>query len=38
VRTIATSNRPCPEFPAREGGGYAAGVILDFDYWALAPR
>jgi 2-methylfumaryl-CoA hydratase len=38
VRTIATKNRPCADFPLREGDGYEPNVILDLDYWALAPR
>jgi 2-methylfumaryl-CoA hydratase len=38
IRTIATKNRPCADFPLRDGEGYAQDVILDFDYWALAPR
>jgi len=38
VRTIATKNRPCPDFPLRQGEGYDPAVILDLDYWALAPR
>jgi len=38
VRTIATKNQPCADFPGREGEGYHEGVILDFDYWALLPR
>ena len=38
LRTIATKNRPCADFPGREGEGYEASVILDFDYWALLPR
>ena len=38
VRTIATKNRPCADFPLSEGGGYEPNVVLDFDYWALAPR
>ncbi len=38
VRTIATKNRPCADFPLQEGEGYEAGVVLDLDYWALAPR
>jgi len=38
VRTIATSNRPCFDFPSREGEGYAGNVVLDFDYWVLAPH
>jgi 2-methylfumaryl-CoA hydratase len=38
LRTIATKNRPCPDFPLRHGEGYDPAVILDLDYWALAPR
>jgi 2-methylfumaryl-CoA hydratase len=38
VRTVATKNRPCADFPLREGEGYEPNVILDLDYWALAPR
>ena len=38
VRTIATKNRPCADFPGREGEGYDPAVVLDLDYWALAPR
>ncbi len=38
VRTVATKNRPCADFPLREGDGYEPNVILDLDYWALAPR
>ena len=38
IRTFATKNQPCAAFPGREGEGYEASVILDFDYWALLPR
>jgi len=38
VRTIATKNRPCGDFPAREGEGYEPSVVLDLDYWAILPR
>ncbi len=38
IRTIATKNRPCADFPLREGEGYEPSVVLDLDYWALAPR
>lgn len=38
LRTVATKNRPCADFPLREGEGYDASVILDLDYWVLAPR
>ena len=38
VRTVATKNRPCADFPLREGEGYEPNVVLDLDYWVLAPR
>jgi len=38
LRTVATKNRPCADFPDRAGEGYDPTVILDFDYWVLAPR
>ncbi len=38
IRTIATKNRPCADFPFREGDGYEPNVVLDLDYWALVPR
>ncbi len=38
VRTIAAKNRPCADFPLREGDGYEPNVVLDLDYLALAPR
>jgi 2-methylfumaryl-CoA hydratase len=38
LRTIATSNRPCADFPDRQGDGYDPAVVLDLDYWALIPR
>jgi 2-methylfumaryl-CoA hydratase len=38
LRTVATKNRPCADFPLREGEGYEAHVVLELDYWALAPR
>jgi 2-methylfumaryl-CoA hydratase len=38
VRTIATKNRPCADFPLSEGEGYGPNVVLDLDYWAIAPR
>jgi 2-methylfumaryl-CoA hydratase len=38
VRTIATKNRPCGDFPLLEGKGYDPSVVLDLDYWVLAPR
>jgi len=39
LRTIATKDRVCADFPGRlEGGGYDPAVILELDYWALMPR
>jgi 2-methylfumaryl-CoA hydratase len=38
VRTIATKDRPCVDFPDKSGEGYAAAVLLDLDYWVLMPR
>jgi 2-methylfumaryl-CoA hydratase len=38
LRTVATKNRPCADFPLRLGEGYDPSVILDLDYWVLAPR
>jgi 2-methylfumaryl-CoA hydratase len=38
LRTIATKDQPCADFPREADGGYDASVILDLDYWALMPR
>ena len=39
LRTIATKDRACADFPGRlDGGGYDPAVILELDYWALMPR
>ena len=39
VRTVATKDRPCADFPDKAGdGGYDSAVILDLDYWVLMPR
>jgi 2-methylfumaryl-CoA hydratase len=38
LRTIATKDRPCANFPLKEGDGYNPAVILDLDYWVLIPR
>ena len=38
LRTVATKNRPCADFPLRDGEAYDPAVILDLDYWVLAPR
>ena len=38
VRTIATKDRPCADFPFKSGDDYDPAVILDLDYWVLLPR
>jgi len=38
LRTIATKDRPCADFPFKHGEEYDPAVILDLDYWALVPR
>jgi len=38
LRTVAAKDRPCADFPLREGKDYDAAVILDLDYWVLMPR
>jgi 2-methylfumaryl-CoA hydratase len=38
LRTIATKDRPCADFPAKAGDDYDAAVILDLDYWVLIPK
>ena len=38
LRTIATKDRACADFPYKSGDDYDPAVILDLDYWALIPR
>jgi 2-methylfumaryl-CoA hydratase len=38
IRTIATKDRPCADFPDKSGETYDPAVILDLDYWVLMPR
>jgi 2-methylfumaryl-CoA hydratase len=38
LRTIATKDKPCGDFPQKSGDQDDAAVILDLDYWALVPR
>ncbi|MEA2757927.1 MAG: 2-methylfumaryl-CoA hydratase [Methylobacteriaceae bacterium] len=38
IRTIATKDRPCADFPDKTGDGYDSAVILDLDYWVLMPK
>ena len=38
LRLVATKNRPCTDFPYKDGEGkHLSDVILDFDYWAAIP-
>jgi 2-methylfumaryl-CoA hydratase len=36
--TTATVDRPCDDFPGRDGDEFDEGVILELDYWVLLPR
>jgi 2-methylfumaryl-CoA hydratase len=39
LRTVATKDRPCADFPGPDADGrYPAEVVLDLDYTALLPR
>ncbi|PVM73901.1 MaoC family dehydratase [Caulobacter radicis] len=39
LRLVATKDRPCTDFPNKDGDGvYDPAVILDFDYWAGVPK
>ena len=38
LRTIATKDRPCADFPLKNGDEYDPAVILDLDYWVLLPK
>jgi 2-methylfumaryl-CoA hydratase len=38
LRTIATRDRPCEDFPLKAGEDYDPAVLLDLDYWVLLPR
>jgi 2-methylfumaryl-CoA hydratase len=39
LRTVATKDRPCADFPDKGADGKTdPAVLLDFDYWALMPR
>lgn len=39
VRTVATKDRPCADFPDKApDGSYDPAVVLDFDYSLLMPR
>jgi len=38
LRTVATRDKPCADFPDKSGKDYDPAVILDLDYWVLIPR
>ena len=38
VRTVATRDKPCADFPLKNGDEDDPAVILDLDYWVLIPR
>ena len=39
LRTVATKDRPCADFPGPDAAGkYPAEVVLDLDYTVLLPR
>jgi 2-methylfumaryl-CoA hydratase len=38
LRTVATKDKPCADFPLKAGDDYDPSVILDLDYWVLMPR
>jgi len=39
LRTVATKDRPCADFPDKGADGKPdPSVVLDLDYWALLPR
>jgi len=39
LRTVATKDRPCADFPYKDGEGkYDPAVVLDLDYTVLMPR
>lgn len=38
LRTIATKDRPCSEFPKKDEEGGSPSILLDLDYWVLIPN
>lgn len=39
LRLVATKDRPCGDFPLKDGDGkYLPEVLLDFDYWGIMLR
>jgi 2-methylfumaryl-CoA hydratase len=37
LRTVATKDRPCHDFPYKTGNDDDPAVVLDLDYWVLLP-
>jgi 2-methylfumaryl-CoA hydratase len=35
LRTVATKDRPCSDFPRKQDDDYDPAVILELDYWAV---
>lgn len=38
LRTVATRDRLCADFPLKQGDAYDPAVILDLDYWVVMVR
>jgi 2-methylfumaryl-CoA hydratase len=38
LRTVASKDKPCADFPLKAGDTDDPAVILDLDYWVLMPR
>ena len=38
LRTVATKDHPCQDFPLKSGETDHPAVLLDLDYWVLMPR
>lgn len=38
LRTIATKDRPCTDYPGKTGDDYDDSVVLDLDYWVVMPK
>ncbi len=38
LRTVATCDKPCGDFPYKSGDDYDPAILLDLDYWVLMPR
>ena len=38
LRTVATKDCPCADFPLKVGNDDDPAVLLELDYWVLMPR